>query len=428
VSGSSIQEALSRLAAVSEEADLARQQLRDTLESISEGVVLFDSDDRIVVCNSNYRNYFATTVGDDVGKMVMPGTSLWDIMRAAHAKGMFPLLAGEDIEPHIKRRKALRRNPGGIIEQYLCDGRWLQINEHRTANGGIASVYTDVTNLKRHEAELDLKTKELESVSKKLAKYLPPQVCESIFAGEQDVEIASRRKKLTVFFSDIAGFTDTVDTLESEELAALLNEYLTAMSRIAEAHGATVDKFIGDAIMAFFGDPVSRGLQEDATACVRMATAMQLRINELQTEWREKGFEEVFELRIGIATGYCTVGNFGSEDRLNYTAIGNAVNLAARLQTHAERGEILLDSETNSLVKGIAATVERGAVRIKGFSRPIRVFSVVKNVKKAAQVGPINVEENGVRLRIDCDTLDAPARQRTIATLRDAIDRLRLAK
>ena len=99
---------------------------------------------------------------------------------------------------------------------------------------------------------------------------MPPQIYKSIFAGEQDVEIAPKRKKLTVFFSDIAGFTDTVEALQSEELTHLLNQYLTEMSKIALEHGATVGKFIGDAILAFFGDPVSRGASADAIACARM--------------------------------------------------------------------------------------------------------------------------------------------------------------
>ena len=156
-----------------------------------------------------------------------------------------------------------------------------------------------------------------------MAKYLPPQIYKSIFAGEQDVEIAPKRKKLTVFFSDIAGFTDTVEALQSEELTHLLNQYLTEMSKIALEYGATVGKFIGDAILAFFGDPVSRGAGADAIACARMAIAMQRRMQELGAIWRGRGLEKTFELRIGITTGYCTVGNFGSEDRLDYTAIGD---------------------------------------------------------------------------------------------------------
>jgi len=129
------------------------------------------------------------------------------------------------------------------------------------------------------------KNKELEALSTKLSKYLSPQIYNSIFTGAQNVEIASSRKKLTFFFSDVVNFTETTDKLESEELTNLLNHYLTEMSRIALQHGATIDKYIGDAIM------------EDALACVRMAIAMLRRMRELRSEWQELGAEHPFQLR-----------------------------------------------------------------------------------------------------------------------------------
>ena len=129
-------------------------------------------------------------------------------------------------------------------------------------------------------------------------KYLSPQVYSQIFTGEQTVGISSKRKKLTIFFSDIADFTETTESLESEELTGLLNRYLTEMTEIALAHGATIDKYIGDAMMLFFGDPESRGVKEDATTCVEMAIAMQRRVRELQTELRDLGLEKPFQLRI----------------------------------------------------------------------------------------------------------------------------------
>lgn len=415
----------SKLIAVSEAAESARRQLNDALESMSEGLVLFDKNDCIVVCNNNYRRYFLVTGGAAVAEMVKPGTCLWDIMRAAHAAGMFPLLKG-DIETHIARRKEMRANPGGKVEQHLSDGRCLQINEVRTASGGIASVYTDITEIKRHETELATKTAMLEGLSSKLGKYLPPQVFKSIFSGEQTDEITSKRKKLTIFFSDIAGFTDTVERLESEELTSLLNQYLTEMSKIAHAHGATVGKFIGDAILAFFGDPVSRGAKEDATACVRMAVAMQRRMRELREIWRARGLEDTFELRVGITTGYCTVGNFGSEDRLDYTVIGNAVNLAARLQTAAERGAILLDAETCSLVEGAIRTKEHGTISVKGFSRPVHVFAVTGLYDEEETQGRvISVDREGIRLLIDRDKLTSAEKDKAIEALKGAIDKLR---
>ena len=117
------------------------------------------------------------------------------------------------------------------------------------------ALYSDVTELKQREEELAEKSSALEQLSNQLSKYLSPQVYESIFTGKQEVKVAATRKKLTVFFSDIAGFTETADRLESEELTQLLNHYLTEMSRIALEYGATIDKYVGDAIVIFFGDP-----------------------------------------------------------------------------------------------------------------------------------------------------------------------------
>ncbi len=191
----------------------------------------------------------------------------------------------------------------------------------------------------------------LESLSIKLARYLSPQIYSSIFSGQKDVKIETYRKKLTVFFSDIKSFTEITDGMESEALSTLLNNYLNEMSIIALKHGGTIDKFIGDAILIFFGDPESRGYKEDALACVAMATEMRERMKELQSVWYRQGISDPLEIRIGINTGYCTVGNFGSIDRMDYTAVGSQVNLAAALESRAEPNSILLSADTWEYVK-----------------------------------------------------------------------------
>ena len=175
----------------------------------------------------------------------------------------------------------------------------------------------------------------LASISLKIAKYLSPQIYKSIFSGQKDTTIATERKKLTIFFSDIKDFTAISERLQPEDLTALLNEYFTEMSTIALKHGATVDKFIGDALLVFFGDPDTQGVEEDAKACLRMAVDMQHRLEQLNRVWSGRGIELPFQARMGINTGYCNVGNFGSEDRMDYTIIGAEANLAARLQSIA---------------------------------------------------------------------------------------------
>ena len=125
------------------------------------------------------------------------------------------------------------------------------------------------------KSEALAKSEEVEKISKQLAKYLSPQIHEQIFSGKQKAEVKSNRKKLSVFFSDIVGFTDISDELESEEMTNLLNFYLNEMAQIALRFGGTIDKFIGDALMIFFGDPETKGPQEDAKQCVQMAIEMQ---------------------------------------------------------------------------------------------------------------------------------------------------------
>jgi adenylate cyclase len=267
------------------------------------------------------------------------------------------------------------------------------------------------------------KNKELEALSTKLSKYLSPQIYHSIFTGAQNVEIASSRKKLTIFFSDLVNFTEITDKLESEDLTNLLNRYLTEMSNLALEFGATIDKYIGDAIMMFFGDPESRGVKEDAHACVRMAIAMLKRMGELQAEWLELGAEKPFHLRIGINTGYCTVGNFGSEDRMDYTIIGSAVNLSARLESHSEIDGILLGHETYSLVKDVVATEEQAPIKVKGFAEPISCHKVLGLYDDLVREGKvIREEQEGFKFMLDLQKRD---KREAITTLEEILARLR---
>ncbi|MDA3908333.1 MAG: HAMP domain-containing protein [Sulfurimonas sp.] len=248
------------------------------------------------------------------------------------------------------------------------------------------------------------KNEMLEQLSTKLSRYLSPQVYESIFSGDQDVTLTSKRKKLTIFFSDIVNFTDTTDTMESEDLSELLNDYLNEMTIIALKYGATVDKYMGDSIMLFFGDPHSNGIKEDAVACVNMALSMRSRMNILHEKWREKGFSKLFQVRIGIHTGYCTVGNFGSKDRLEYTIIGSSVNLASRIETSANSDEILISEETKLLVSDNFVCKEVNGIIPKGLKRPIALYQVDSNlVKKDMKV--LDIQKNGFKLSCNIQTL-----------------------
>ena len=365
-----------------------------------------------------------------------PGTSYEAIIRSAAQRGTIEEARGR-VDEWVAERLARHRNPGGPHIQRRSDGRWVQVNERKTEDGGTVAVYTNITDLKRAEAEIiaakhetdeahalvTTRNQALEALSSKLSKYLSPQVYASIFTGEKSVEIASNRKKLTVFFSDITEFTSITDHLEPEEITSLLNHYLTEMSKIALEHGATIDKYVGDAMLLFFGDPETKGAKQDAEACVRMAIAMQRRLRELQREWREAGQERPFQVRMAINTGYCTVGNFGSADRMDYTIIGNEVNLASRLQSHAEPGGILVTHETYSLVKDIVPAEEQEPVQVKGFGERIRNYKVLGLYDDLVHEGSVIREEHeGLRILLDLQKQD---KAQAIKAMEAVLSRLR---
>ena len=289
-----------------------------------------------------------------------------------------------------------------------------------------AQLYDSLENkVRERTSALHEKSNALEQLSNQLAKYLSPQVYQSIFDHKQEVKLVSQRKRLTIFFSDVVGFTEIADRLESEELTQLLNHYLTEMSEIALSFGATIDKFVGDAIVMFFGDPETRGPKEDALACVKMAIAMRKRMSELETTWRESGIEKPLQCRMGIHTGYCTVGNFGSEDRMDYTMIGGSVNLAARLESVAEPGEILISYETYSQAKNEIKCEEHGRISVKGIAHPVSTYQVVdlyQNLKKHQEA----IREHSPHLKLDVDVEQMSPTERANAAnlLLEAADRL----
>ena len=227
---------------------------------------------------------------------------------------------------------------------------------------------------------IEEKSAQLENLATRLAKYLSPQIYKSIFEEKQEVKSVHSRKNLTIFFSDIIQFTDLTDTMEPEKLAKVINSYLSEMTTIAVKSGGTIDKFIGDAIMVFFGDPETEGEVQDALKCVEMAILMRQRVEELQKHWKKMGVINGLGIRMGISTGFCTVGNFGSDLRLDYTVLGSPVNLAARLQSAADRNGILIDENTNNLINDVVQTEKNNTITPKGFVRPIDTF-ILKDFK-----------------------------------------------
>ncbi len=269
------------------------------------------------------------------------------------------------------------------------------------------------TRLKAHEGlmkavleDAERKKEETERLSVSLAKYLPPQVHKAIFSGKFNTGIATKRRKLTIFFSDISNFTATSEGLQPEDLTKYLNEYFSEMTDIALDHGATIDKYIGDAMMVFFGDPDSKGEKEDARACVKMALEMRDRISDLQNKWQKQGFADPFVIRMGMNTGYCNVGNFGSDQRLTYTIIGSEVNIAQRLEASAQPGGILMSYETYAHAQDLIEVEQLNSISMKGVKREIKVFSVLNKIRQRGKIKETYHKIKNVPERIG-DRLDA---------------------
>ena len=217
----------------------------------------------------------------------------------------------------------------------------------------------------------------LKSAHRLISRYVPSQLADRILTGGHVASEKPERRNLTLFFSDVEGFTNASDELDPERLAALLNEYLSEMAVIAERHGATLNQFVGDGIMIFFGAPTATNDQDHALRAVRMSLEMQRRMADLQQAWFKRGFQKPFRIRIGLNTGYASVGDFGSQGRAVYSAIGLQTNLAARIQSQCEPGKILISHSTWALVHEEIPCEDRGEIQIKGIHYPVKVYEVV---------------------------------------------------
>ncbi len=276
-----------------------------------------------------------------------------------------------------------------------------------------------------NQRQIAAKHAQLEQLSTQLSKYLSPQVYASIFLGEQDASIGSYRKKLTIFFSDLEGFTATTERMESEALTALLNDYLNEMSNIALDYGGTIDKFVGDGMMIFFGDPETFGETEDAVACVSMAIAMRQKMQELRKKWRAQGIMQPLRTRMGINTGYCTVGNFGSNDRLDYTIIGGQVNLASRLESNASSDQILISHETYVLIQDEIACQKKGQIKVKGIQHAIQTYQVIDHYESlAAKKERVRLSGEGYLLDVDLSSISSSDKAELTQVLEKALEQI----
>lgn len=223
----------------------------------------------------------------------------------------------------------------------------------------------------------DKVTKQVEEIQRtgRLKRYVSPQIAENIISNGSEKYLISARKLLTICFADLKGFTAASENMEPEDTINLLNEFFTEMTKIIFAYEGTLDKFIGDGILVFFGDPIC--FDDHAERAVKMAINMRNKTHELQKHWLNHGCN--IDICFGINTGYATVGNIGSPAQLSYTVIGHQVNIAHRLQLEAKAGQILIAPRTLSEMKNIKLeTEEIKNVKLKGVNKPTDAYNVIR--------------------------------------------------
>jgi class 3 adenylate cyclase/CHASE3 domain sensor protein len=283
------------------------------------------------------------------------------------------------IRPVRKMDRALARIAGGDFDEHVEVpnrdefGR-LTVNLNRTRDH-LAKMYRDLTDLNENlESTVEEQLGQLRQ-AEQLRRYLAPQIADAVLSGNATVALTSTRRNLSILFAEIRGFTSMSERLEPEELIEGLNEHFTLMTDVVFRHGGTIDKYIGDGILSFFGDPIP--FEDHAERAVVTALEMRQRLRDLRTRGSLQPEGEL-NVGIGISTGYVTVGNIGSPTRTEYTVIGNHVNLASRLAQIAGPDQILV-SERTLAVPAVRDRVHATAldqITLEGFQRPVGVFEI----------------------------------------------------
>ena len=229
-------------------------------------------------------------------------------------------------------------------------------------------------------------SKELQAkkASKALERYLSPQLVEQILYEGSELDLSTKRRELTVVFVDIKGFSTISESVDVDYITQFLDDFFKNMSESVFDNSGTIDKFLGDGMLAFFGDPIP--LENHAQAGVKAALDMQTRMTEINQRWTKAGiaeFEKGISIRIGINTGLMVVGELGSDLRADYTVIGSTVNVASRIQNLAPPGGIMMTSRTKALMREDIELQGPDSIKVRGIDREIEVFQVYPEAIKA---------------------------------------------
>ena len=325
-------------------------------------------------------------VGLDAARRLRPDLVLSDVM--------MPVMDGYALCRALKADDDIKHTPLILLtakadESQRVAGLELGADDYMAKPFNARELRARVHNtllIKRQERELaelntDLRARvaqQVESIFRqsRLQKYFPQKLVRQILDGDAEVTVGAGRKRVTVFFSDLTGFTALSDTTPPETVTRILNEYLTEMVALIEAHGGTLDKFMGDGVMVLFGAADDTAPDVQARQAVAMGVAMQHALRSLRERWADEGLAHRVELRIGIHQDEVTVGNFGSEDLVEYTAIGSGVNLASRLEGACVPGRLLVSLPVFAHAKDDFAFEGGEAYRLKGLADAVPAYAL----------------------------------------------------
>ncbi|MDF0554701.1 response regulator [Kamptonema sp. UHCC 0994] len=299
---------------------------------------------------------------------------------------MMPVVSGLDLIRMIREDDLLKGTPVILLTAKADEDTRIEGVE-RGADAYLSKPFNDrellaevrnLVALKQNERRVQqLNTYLTESV---LGRFLPPSMVKAAAAGELSLDLRPEPRLITILFSDIVGFTALANTLRSRRVAELLNEYLAAMTKAVFNNGGTVDKFVGDAVMALYGAPEELTPNEQVRRAVASARSMLLALDELNERWQEQGLVGVNDVplvrfRCGIHQGTAVVGMFGSEERSDYTAIGPSVNIAARLQEAAEPNTVIVSAAVADYLDE-DEIIKYKSLQLKGIDETVLTFVV----------------------------------------------------
>ena len=312
--------------------------------------------------------------------VMMPGMSGYEVceaIRANPAHGLLPIVLVTALDPAKERAKGLDAGADDFlskpVSQHELLARVRSLLRIKSLYDEVVRQKSELTELNRTlEQRVDDGIRQLEKVGR-LKRFFSPALAEMIVAGGAADPLKSHRREITVVFLDLRGFTAFTETADPEDVMGVLGEYHAAVGALVLEHEATLERFTGDGIMAFFNDPVQ--VADPALRAVKMALAMQREVRRLAEGWSKRG--HALAMGVGIAQGFATIGGIGFPGRIDYGAIGTVTNLAARLCGEAQGGEILVSQRVQASLDGAAATELAGELVLKGFHRPVPAFRVV---------------------------------------------------